>query len=459
MSLPRSGSAVPVDPMIEFYDGAKSLPGPRNVRLVIDTSGLKGVATVKVTDDRCTAEGPVVTCTFAKYLRAPDKPLSITAVDGAAPGTAGTIRFEVTGDRLTGATTTTRVAVGAPQLEVAQLPDKEGLKTGQDIEIPVVLRNTGDRATERISVRVTGDAGVRLAGRYSNCRYQPGDYGAYDSVANCSFDRPVAPGETVAFASPLPGSLADDAFHAWVTYSVEAVPENQDTAVGGPAGSGPELALVPAPGRGGDFAAQHQVRFVAQNSADIRAVGATLKPGKKGTVRELAFGLRNEGPALVARPLREPAVYVEVTLPKGVVASSVRTDEEPDEKAGGDCFTYEDGQRKPFESGHRRYLCPDAGWESPKDGGQSFLFEVRYAKDVSGVSGSVRVRSGDGGFDLNDPDPSNDEASIVIGKGATDREGRMAEAGAGVLPWIAAAAAALLGVGAVVFALVRRRAE
>ncbi|QEU92720.1 hypothetical protein CP970_19025 [Streptomyces kanamyceticus] len=472
LSLPRSGEAVAVDPMIEFYDGAKSLPGPREVRLVIDTSGLRGVATVKVTDGLCAAEGPVITCGFEKYLRGPDKPISVTAVEGVAAGTSATIRYEVTGERLTGARTTSRVSLGTPRLEVAQLPDKEGLKTGQGIEVPVVLRNTGDRVTERIAVKAAGDSGIRLAQRHSNCRYRQGDYGDHIAAATCYFDRPLAPGERVALASPLPGSLTDDAFHTQVTYSAEAVPGDQDTTQGGTAGSGPELTLVPAPGQGTGFATERLVRFVAKNSADIRAIGDTLKPGKKGTTRELTFGLHNEGPALVARPLREPAVYVEVTLPKGVVASTVRVDEEPDENADGNCFTYEDGKRKPFAPGHRRYLCPDAGVEAPGSG-QSYSFEVRYSEDVAAAEGTVRVRSGDtdrpgdGGFDLNDPDPANDEASIVVGKKAAGATGAaraadarpMAEAGAGVLPWIAAAAAALLGVGAVVFALVRRRAE
>ncbi|WP_138961122.1 hypothetical protein [Streptomyces sp. YIM 121038] len=38
-------------------------------------------------------------------------------------------------------------------------------------------------------------------------------------------------------------------------------------------------------------------------------------------------------------------------------------------------------------------------------------------------------------------------------------DGRMAETGAGVLPWAAAAGAAALGVGAVAFATTRRRSE
>lgn len=39
------------------------------------------------------------------------------------------------------------------------------------------------------------------------------------------------------------------------------------------------------------------------------------------------------------------------------------------------------------------------------------------------------------------------------------RDGSLADTGAGVLPWIAAAGAGALGVGAVVFATIRRRSE
>ncbi|MEU3736984.1 hypothetical protein AB0E78_07940 [Streptomyces sp. NPDC032198] len=466
ISLPRTESAVSPDPRVEFIDGAKSLPKPRNLTFVIDASGLRGIATVKVTNKRCTAEGAVITCGFDKYLRTPDKAFSVTAVgDAAAKGKSGTIRYTLTGDRVTESTDTTRVTVGTPGMEVAQLPHKEGLKPGQDIGLPVVLRNTGDLRTEQIALKVAGDAGLKLAGRHSNCHYRVGSYGDYDSEATCYFKRAVRPGETVALASPLPGSLTSDAFHTWATYSAEAVPAEEDTSVAGDAGSGPELGLVPARGRGTDFAPEHVVRYAARNTADVRAQGDTLQPGAKGATRELSFGLLNAGPALVARPLREPALYVDVTLPKGVVATSVQLDEEPDEKAGGDCFTYENGERKPFRAGHRRYLCPDAGWQDSGDS-QSFHFEVRYEKDVEDVRGTVRVRSGDadrpgdGGFEINDPVPSNDKAEIVVGKATADAQTRpMAEAGAGVLPWIAAGAAALLGVGAVVFATVRRRSE
>jgi hypothetical protein len=70
--------------------------------------------------------------------------------------------------------------------------------------------------------------------------------------------------------------------------------------------------------------------------------------------------------------------------------------------------------------------------------------------------------SEDAGFEIDDPAPSNNKAEIVVGKGAgapNPRPMADAGAGAGILPWIAAGAAALLGVGAVVFATVRRRSE
>ncbi|MFG2651533.1 hypothetical protein [Streptomyces sp. NPDC048436] len=472
ISLPRTNTAVSQDPRVEFYDGAQSLPKPRNLKFVIDASGLKGIAAVKLTNKLCTAEGAVITCGFDTYLRTPDKSFSLTALEGTAPGASGTVRYTLTGDRVTDSTLTSRVTVGAPELEVAQLPRKEGLKPGQDIGFPVVLRNTGDLRTEQIALTVAGDAGVQLAGQYSNCRYRLGHYGEYDSEATCYFTRAVRPGETVALASPLPGSLAAEALHTWAKYSAEAVPAEQDRSVGGDAGRGPELGLVPATGRGADFAREHVVRYVARNTADISALGDTLKPGKKGATRELTFGLRNGGPALVARPSWKPALYVEVTLPKGVVATAhVQPDAAPDDRSGGDCFTYENDKREPFQAGHRRYLCSDSGWQEPGDD-QYFHFEVRYEEDVEDVRGTVQVRPADTdrseGTDRpedtdsesSDPVPSNNKAAIGVAKGSDDPTPRpMAAAGAGILPWIAAGAAALLGVGAVVFATFRRRSE
>ncbi|GAA3126364.1 hypothetical protein GCM10010449_54670 [Streptomyces rectiviolaceus] len=59
-----------------------------------------------------------------------------------------------------------------------------------------------------------------------------------------------------------------------------------------------------------------------------------------------------------------------------------------------------------------------------------------------------------------DPSSTSTSTSTASPDGENrDPEGTIADAGAGVLPWIAAAAAGALGVGAVVFAMIRRRSE
>lgn len=54
---------------------------------------------------------------------------------------------------------------------------------------------------------------------------------------------------------------------------------------------------------------------------------------------------------------------------------------------------------------------------------------------------------------------SSATATTSDAKGTDHPDDSLAETGAGVLPWIAAAGAGALGVGAVVFAMIRRRSE
>lgn len=491
IAVPATGTAIAPDAGYSFADdGVDGLPLPENAKFVIDASGLKGIATIKAKNDQCTTDGAVVTCLDNGNLHGPFEPFTLSAVAGAKPGDTGTLRYEVTADKATPATETSKVVIGSPKIQVAALPARSGLTPGQSVDYPVVLRNTGDLPTEQITVRLTGSPGVTFAGKHSNCLYLPGDFGRDDADVTCVFKTAIAPGDTVGFSDPLGGSLGKDAFHTWTDITAEALPASSGTDTGGTPGKGAALTLTPATGK--DFADSHRVTYDADNAADFLAVGAVLTPGKKGSTHPLAFGLRNAGPAVVAHPDGKPVAYAEVTLPEGVVAKSVRVDEEPDDQASGDCYTYTGGKTSPFEPGHRRYLCPDTVAEESGDG-QMYRFQVGYEKDLAAgaARGTVTVRPGDG-IVLNDPDESNDEAAITVGdaspspspspsasggtatpspsasatssvtsggSGTSGTAGSMAATGAGFLPWVAAAAAAALGVGAIVFAMSRRRAE
>ncbi|WP_326774680.1 hypothetical protein [Streptomyces sp. NBC_01445] len=491
IAVPASGTAIAPDAGYSFADdGVEGLPLPENAKFVIDASGLKGIATIKAKNDQCTAVGAVVTCLDNGNLHGPFEPFTLSAVAGTKPGDTGTLRYEVTADKATPDTETSKVVIGSPKIQVSALPARSGLTPGQSVGYPVVLRNTGDLPTEQITVRLTGSPGVTFAGKHSNCLYLPGDFGRDDADVTCVFKTAIAPGATVGFSNPLEGSLGKNAFHTWTDITAEAVPASSGTDTGGTPGKGAALTLSPATGT--DFADSHRVTYDADNAADFLAVGAVLVPGKKGSTHPLAFGLRNAGPAVVAHPDSKPVAYAEVTLPKGVVAKSVRVDEEPDDQASGDCYTYTGGKTSPFEPGHRRYLCPDTVSEESGDG-QMYRFQVSYEKDLAAgaARGTVTVRPGDG-IVLNDPDQSNDEAAITVGEassspspspsasggtatpspsasatvsvtsggsGTSGTSGSMAATGAGFLPWLAAAAAAALGVGAIVFAMSRRRAE
>lgn len=100
------------------------------------------------------------------------------------------------------------------------------------------------------------------------------------------------------------------------------------------------------------------------------------------------------------------------------------------------------------------------------DGGHHGRHEVAYAVDfragsaVEGPGTSVRgpgVTGMTGVTGVTTSPTAEDPAPAPAPD--PDPDGTMADTGAGILPWITAAAAGALGVGAVVFALVRRRSD
>ncbi|MGW6056928.1 hypothetical protein [Streptomyces sp. NPDC055189] len=84
----------------------------------------------------------------------------------------------------------------------------------------------------------------------------------------------------------------------------------------------------------------------------------------------------------------------------------------------------------------------------PRAGGAADAPDATVTPSASATSSTSPMSGAD---DADDADDAEADAPAS--------DGTIADTGAGVLPWIAAAAAGALGVGAVVFAMIRRRSE
>ncbi len=400
-----------------FADGGAEFPLPKNAKLVIDASGLEGIATIKAKNEQCTASGAVVTCLDNGNLHGPWEPFTLTADADAKPGASGTISYEVTADGATGDKDSSKVVVGSPRLVVGKLPDRSGLKTGDTVDLPLAVRNTGNLRTERVDIRLRSVPGVEFTTKPKNCRFAY----EWDESASvyCAIDTPLEPGQSAKLSTPLTAKITKAALAPWIDYEAEAVPASSDEDPNGTPGTGSPIGLTAA--SGGDFetGGKSSLSLLTDNHADFRAVGGTIEPTADGTTGGLRFGLTNAGPAAAYRKDGKPLLYADITLPKGVTGLSNHIDEEPDQDTTGECLTYvSPTETKKFEPGHSRYLCPEASTELPGEG-QMYGLGVKIAKDADkNATGTVKLVPGPAGFSTNDPDSGNDTAKITF-KGAS----------------------------------------
>ncbi|MGY0060422.1 hypothetical protein ACWY4P_28420 [Streptomyces sp. LZ34] len=405
-----------------FADDGAEFPLPKNAKMVIDASGLEGVATIKANNEQCTGSGAVVTCLDNGNLHGPWEPFTLTADSDAEPGASGTISYEVTADGATGDKSSSKVVVGSPRLVVGKLPDRSGLKTGSTVDLPLAVRNTGNLPTERVDIQLTSVPGVEFTTKPKNCRFDSD----WDDSARvyCSIDTALEPGQSAKLSTPLTVKVTKAALAPWIDYEVEAVPAGSEENPNGTPGTGSPIAFTAA--SAGDFEAdgKSSVSLRTDNHADFRAVGGVIDPeADNGTTGGLKFGLTNDGPAAAYRKDRKPILYADITLPEGVTGLTNRIDEEPDQDTTGECLTYvNETETKKFEPGHRRYLCPEASTELPGEG-QTYGLGVKIAKDADkNATGTVKLVPGPAGFSTNDPNSANDTAKITF-KGASGGSG------------------------------------
>ncbi|MGW6519847.1 hypothetical protein [Streptomyces sp. NPDC054962] len=392
-SASNNGFPVPV-----FVERSKGGEPARNVRVVVDASGLGGVARLGE-GGMCKAEGTIYTCEYGNLQNGDGEsynPLALLGVDGVEPGDSGTVTYTATADNAPTITGTTRMTVGGPTLTApGQEKGVSGLAPGKSGNVTARLANNTRFPTQAgVALQVNVSEGLTLTALHSNCFYA----GPAPTSAWCTFPTKAAAGAAYRASAPLvytvtpPGRLTGEVTYTWS--SPPARPADHTVR-----GTGAPLTLVRTAAQ--DFDDTHgRVGITTTVQVDYRPVTATVR-GRVGDTVKVRLGLEDLGPGRVRG--EEEQGRFEVVPPEGTTVTSIPYVFEGDggkwacarpEKPGG-AFVCEIGR--------------DALYEARHEGGTTAIdFHVRIDRQVQGAEGTIRT------YNPFDHTPANDVAAIPL---------------------------------------------
>ncbi|GAA3929063.1 DUF11 domain-containing protein [Actinoplanes auranticolor] len=322
------------------------------VKVVIDATGLAGVATVA--DARptfggdCDTAGPRTTCTYdtlnVSIIDAYPAFLDLKAAPGAVAGATGTYAVTVEAAGLSRAATGEVTVAEAVNLVAGPEITLAG-DAGSTLALSPTVRNAGSRVVR--GAVLSSSSGSRSASyrpQYSNCVYT-------DVEFYCVFDRELAAGKQYAPAAPVSVRLGADAPapSTFDTYAEWQTPDDAADSMaairrrGGKPGTGPALQLVEKASAARRAVPQTEVSAVdnfthvvvdvtGRNLPDLAAIGTTVR-GEAGETVTATIGVKNLGPAVIDAWDRFPSAHV--VLPAGTaVAEADRNCVPVDGKAG-----------------------------------------------------------------------------------------------------------------------------
>lgn len=369
--------------------------GPaRNIKVVVDASGLAGVARVsKGSGNNCTGGGWVWTCEYGTLDNDGESmpPFSLHGVDGTEPGDSGTVTYTASADNTASATGTTRMIVGGPTLYG---PEKLGKMTGVEPGKPASLTprfsNPSRFSTQRgIALRITAQGGLVLTARPRNCSYNPTFTDAW-----CAFPAKAAPRTVYSTSSPFTFTAVPGELTGTLEYSWSSDPRRPAELT--VRGTGAPLTLTRTP-EGGIHDGTGTVTVVETTvQADYAADTGTVR-GRVGDTVSVPLGVRGLGPG---RPAEERGRF-EVVPPEGTTVTSIP-------------YTFEDTDGKwacarPKKPGGA-FVCDldsDVLWPGD-DGTTSVVFRFRIDRQVPGAHGTIRT------YNPYDRTPGNDTARIPL---------------------------------------------
>ncbi|TDC29635.1 hypothetical protein E1211_25665 [Micromonospora sp. 15K316] len=422
-----------------------------DVAVTIDTAKLAGVATAELTFDGpgpCEQSASTITCSFdtlsSEDLYAGITTLTFRPEAKAGVGDEGEVSVRVTSREQT-LTRTSKVTVSEKvALEVGPIISKKA-EPGDTFTSPLTVKNSGENAITGVDLFFFYEAMFTVPKRYDNCQY--GSFAAY-----CHFEGTLAPGQEYALSEEMPLRLrpevpAPGVAGAGFTWSTPVDGrDNLDMVLATKPTRGTEgtLRLVQKPaGLRAEGAqtedsvfldTQHVILTVeGTNRSDVTAVGGQVRADVGATVTA-KVGVKNLGPAY-ASGITAPAATVTFTPPKGTTVTTV--------PAG--CAKADTG-----------YVCRTDVHPLEVDQVVTWGFGLRV--DTAGeLVGTVAVKSS-----TPDVTSENDVAELVVnraggagGGGEDDGPSLPITGQSGIL--LGVAAAALLAVGGVLFAMARRR--
>ncbi|OQR61278.1 hypothetical protein B6E66_25295 [Streptomyces maremycinicus] len=385
--------AIPVH--VERSEGGEPA---RNVRVVVDASGLEGVARLG-DNDMCAAEGAVYTCAYGSLQNGDGEsytPLTLLGVDGVEPGDSGTVTYTATADNAPTVTGTTRMTVGGPTLSApGQEKGVSGLAPGKSASVTARLANNTRFPTEGgVALRVDVSEGMTLTALHRNCFYTD----PVPTSAWCAFPTRAAAGAAYRTGAPLvytltpPGTLTGEVTYTWS--SPASRPAGHTVR-----GTGPPLTLVRTAAQAfGE--SQGRVGITTTVQADYRPVTATVR-GRVGDTVKVRLGLEDLGPGRTQGD--EETGRFEVVPPEGTTVTSIP-------------YTFEgDGGKWACDRPDRpggAFVCEigyDRFYEVRHEGGTTAIeFHIRIDRQVPGAEGTVRT------YNPFDRTPANDLAVIPL---------------------------------------------
>ncbi|MEV7422165.1 hypothetical protein [Streptomyces sp. NPDC091212] len=377
--------------------------GPaRNVHVVVDASGLAGVARAgKGGHGNCTGEGPVFTCAYGDVRNGDGEsnaPFTLHGADGVEPGDSGTVTYTVTADNAAPVTGTTRMTVDGPTLHTPKDEKTvKGVAPGKPVPLSPRFANHSRFTAERgVALRLTARDGV-LTSRPGNCYFDTAFTSAW-----CVFATKAAPGTAYRTGSPIGYAADAGKLTGTLSYSWSSEPRKPgDLTV---RGTGAPLSLTETAGRGlTNGSSEVHVETTAQ--ADYEALTATVR-GRVGDTVKVRLGLRDHGPGrLRSIAGMDPDVMggFEVVPPEGTTVTSIP-------------YTFEDSGgtwacERPKKPGGA-FVC-DIGYdnfhEARHEGGTTAIdFHIRIDRQVPGARGTIRT------YNPYDRTPGNDTAVIPL---------------------------------------------
>lgn len=373
--------------------------GPaRNVKVVVDTSGLAGVARAgKGGYGNCTGDGPVFTCEYGDVQNGDGEanaPFTLHGENGVEPGDSGTVTYTATADNAAPVTGITRMTVGGPTLHS---PKKEqavkGLTPGKSVPLTPRFANHSRFTTERgVALHITAQDGLLVTSHPDNCYFDIAFTSAW-----CTFPTKAAPGTAYRTSSPIGYTAAPGKLTGSLSYNWSSEPEKPDGL--SVRGTGATLTLTTTADRG-LTGVSSGVSAETTVQADYEPVTATVR-GRVGSTVTVRLGLRDHGPGRLTDS--ETLGGFEVVPPEGTTVTSIP-------------FVFEDSGGKwacerPEKPGGA-FVC-DIGTEDfsyvRHEGGTTAVeFHIRIDRQVPGARGTVRT------YNPYDRTPGNDTADIPL---------------------------------------------